>query len=135
MKFFKYVSKFLTLLFSILFLQATAQSKITDKLIGTWEGIDSAQERGSIIIKSDGIMHLVLSPTESIECKYQIDTTKSPMYFDIIVEEEGEVRTMKSLVLFVDNDIIKWEIFLDRERTPNFTSEASEDIILLHRKK
>lgn len=136
MKIFSHLSKLIAILFSFFFIQAPSQSKITDKLIGTWEGIDSAEERGSIIIKNNNILMLVLSPTETIECKYQIDTTKSPMWFDIIIEEEGgEVSTMKSLVLFVNNDTIKWEVFFDRERTPNFTADTSQDIVLLHRIK
>lgn len=135
MKLFKYLSKLIAFALTLFFFHASSQIKITDKLIGTWEGIDSAQERGSIVFKSDSIMLLVLSPTETIECKFQIDTSKSPMYFDIIVEEDGEIRTMESLVLFVNNDTIKWEIFFDRARTPNFTAEASADIVLLQRKK
>ncbi len=135
MKFFSNLSKFIAIVFSLFFIQASSQTKITDKLIGTWEGIDSAQEMGSIIIKKDNVMQLVLSPSESIECGYKIDTTKSPMLFDILIEEEGEVRTMKGLLLFINNDTIKWEIFMDRERTPNFSAEASDNIILLHRKK
>ncbi len=137
MKYLSQLSKLIAIVFSLFFIQTSAQTKITEKLIGTWESIDTAQETGSIIVKNNGILLLVLSPTDSIECKYQVDTTKSPMHFDIIIEEEdgGEVNTMKSLLVFINNDTLKWEVFFDRERTPNFRGETGKDIVLLHRKK
>jgi hypothetical protein len=123
-------------LFTFLIFSFTiAQAKISDKLIGKWEGIDSLNVTGSLEFL-DSINIVVTIPNQSLPpASYFIDTAKSPLWFDINFKTGNDVYKMKGLLEFIDEDTLKWQIFLNSERSSSFKDEKSENTIILKRNK
>lgn len=57
-------------------------------------------------------------------CK--IDFSKSPIWFDFSIEDNGSVVQIKSLLEITGDDLIKWQLFVDEDRTPHFSSTKGE---------
>jgi hypothetical protein len=112
-------------------LSASSQKLSIKNLVGRWETSDGA---GLEIIDSSRIFL-----TYGIERKpiltYYADFSKSPYWFDFVVTDSAQqVSKMKSLLLLEGNDILKWQVFEDGNRPPDFVTDRG-DLVILRRKK
>jgi hypothetical protein len=57
------------------------------------------------------------------------------MWLDITIRGTNKTATLKSLIEFVDDDHLKWQIFFEEKRPNNFVKETSDNTIILKRKK
>ena len=65
---------------------------------------------------------------------YQADFSKTPCWFDFVVQDTvKKLTTMKSLLL-LDHDVLKWQVFDDDTRPADFTADRG-DIVIMRRKK
>ena len=121
--------------FLVTFTNVFSQKSIREKIIGTWEATDNADEFGSLKFL-DSLNVIITIEGEALpKGIYIIDTTKKPMWLDIIIKNGDKTATIKSLFQLIDDDTIKWQIFFDGNRTNDFSKETDEDTIILKRKK
>jgi hypothetical protein len=113
----------------------SAQGKIYDRLSGQWQGIDKQQKNGSLNFLDSVRVEISFVANEFIKGNYTLDTTKSPMKLDIKVGNANTSRTLKGLLAFMDNNTLKWQIFLDGKRPAQFVKETDDNTILLKRKE
>jgi hypothetical protein len=106
-----------------------AQHTITD-LAGHWETTDGNTGNvtfveGSKVVAS--INGLQFPPTP-----YTVDFSKDPIWFDVGIMPG---KTVKGLLQFMDDNTIKWQIFLDGGRGLDFNESDSNPVYVLTRKK
>ena len=121
----------LTILF---FSSVVAQNKVTEKLIGKWEAKDTEGVTGGLNF-IDSVNIIVTIPGQPLpKGNYVIDTTKTPMWFDINIRDGNNILSMKGLLKLVNDNTLKWQIFNDGKRSETFTNEKSDNTIILKRK-
>ncbi|HEX7906102.1 MAG TPA: hypothetical protein VF487_19650 [Chitinophagaceae bacterium] len=111
---------------------ARGQLKKINDIIGRWD-IAGEQESGASlqIIDSSTILLTYNGETKKIS-NIKIDCSKSPCWFDFAATDTSDVVQVKSIIEKVGEDVIKWQLFIDEERTPYFTAKKGE---LLYLKK
>jgi len=111
---------------------AEGQLKKINDIIGRWD-IAGEQESGAFlqIIDSTTILLTYNGETKKIS-NIKIDCSKSPCWFDFAATDTSDVVHVKSIIEKVGDDMIKWQLFIDEERTPYFTARKGE---LLYLKK
>ena len=119
-------------LFVVLFnLCASSQTTCIKSLIGKWETSDGA---GLEIIDSTKIFVVYVNERKPI-LSYKADFSKSPCWFDFVVTDTAQKpSTMKSILLLQGNDVLKWQVFDDDDRSADFAADKGE-IVILRRKK
>lgn len=119
-------------LFVVLFnLSAAAQTTCIKNLVGKWETSDGA---GLEIIDSTKIF-VVYGDERKPVLSYKADFSKSPCWFDFVVTDTAQKpSTMKSILLLQGNDVLKWQVFDDEDRSADFAADKGE-IVILRRKK
>lgn len=119
-------------LFVVLFnLSASSQTTCIKNLIGKWETSDGA---GLEIVDSTKIFVVYGNERKPI-LSYKADFSKSPCWFDFVVTDTSQKpSTMKSILLLQGNDVLKWQVFDDDDRSADFAADKGE-IVILRRKK
>ena len=119
-------------LFVVLFnLSASSQTTCIKNLIGKWETSDGA---GLEIVDSTKIF-VVYGNERKPVLSYKADFSKSPCWFDFVVTDTAQKpSTMKSILLLQGNDVLKWQVFDDDDRSADFAADKGE-IVILRRKK
>ena len=108
----------------------TSQKICIKDLVGRWETADGA---GLEIIDSSRIFVTYGTERKQI-LSYQADFSKSPCWFDISEKDTAQkLSNMKSL-LWLDKDVLKWQVFEDGDRPANFAADKG-DIVILRRRK
>ena len=111
---------------------AIAQDKSIQSLVGIWETITS--EGGGLEIKDSTELFLVYGGQKKKIVNYRADFSKTPTRFDFTVQDSTQNLSLKSLLQFVNNDLIKWQVFEGNDAPMHFASNGSE-ILYLRRKK
>jgi hypothetical protein len=96
-------------------------------LVGTWQIISDQDQGGSLeIIDSSTIVIKFLGEEKKLNgCK--IDFSKSPYWFDFSAKDTTTAfSNFKSLLEFVNDDTMRWQVFTDEERADHFTSQGGE---------
>ena len=107
------------------------QEKKFKPMIGLWEFVDQDNLKGSLEIIDNTTILIKFKNEEKKLLNYKIDFTKSPFWFDFSVSDTASsTQNFKSIIDFVNEDILKWQIF-DGERSNHYSS--SEDILYLKR--
>lgn len=119
------MTRILLLLFSLILVTAgNSQPRKFNDLIGNWQ-ITGEQKASLHVIDSNTIVLTYMGEKKKItNCK--IDFTKTPIWFDFSTEDNGSKVHIKSLLEITGDDMIKWQLFLDEDRTPHFSSTKGE---------
>ena len=116
-------------LFFSMTLTADAQKKYSfDNLKGSWRNSNGA---GLDIVDSNTI-YIVYGEQKKIVNRCKVDFSKSPVWLDMAVKDANHVVTLKSLLLFVNEDLIQWQVF-DSETRPAYFSTDKGDMLFLKR--
>jgi hypothetical protein len=107
-----------------------AQKHSLQSLIGRWESEDG----GGIEMMDSAHIFMVYGNEKKPISSYKADFSHAPAWFDFSIIDSGQTMTMKSLMQFVNNDEVKWQVFDDGTRPANFTIGKGE-IVYLRRKK
>lgn len=108
------------------------QEKKFKPMIGLWEFVDQDNSKGSLEIIDNRTILIRFKSEEKKLLNYNIDFTKSPFWFDFSVSDTASsTQHFKSLIDFVNEDILKWQIF-DGERSNHYSSSTG-DILYLKR--
>jgi hypothetical protein len=57
---------------------------------------------------------------------YKIDFQRSPIWFDFSTSDSSSVVLVKSLLEIMNDNMIKWQLFVDEDRTDHFSSTKGE---------
>lgn len=111
-------------------LQAQVQ-KFQD-IVGNWDVVGEQNTGASLeIIDSSTIILTYMGEKKKIS-NYKIDFSKSPCWFDFSTKDSTAEVQVKSLIQKVGDDVLKWQLFVDEDRSPYFSSNKGE---LLYLKK
>lgn len=129
------MKKVLLLLSGLLFyFHSIAQDKSIQSLVGLWETITSGTEGGGLEVKDSTELFLVYGGQKKKIVSYKADFSKTPNRFDFTVQDSTQNLSLKSLLQFINNDLIKWQVFEGDVAPMHFASSDSE-ILYLRRKK
>ncbi len=126
------MKKLLVLLGVLWFTQSNGQLKKITDIIGAWEIAGEGNEGASLhIIDSTTLVLYYMGETKKIS-NIKIDCSKSPCWLDFSATDTSSVIQVKSIIEKVGDDVIKWQLFIDEDRSPYFTAKKGE---LLYLKK
>lgn len=99
-----------------------------DNLRGSWRNRNGA---GLDIVDSNTI-YIVYGTQKKLVTRSKADFSKSPVWLDLAVKDSNKVTTLKSLLLFVNDDLLQWQVF-DSETRPAYFSTSRGDMLFLKR--
>lgn len=99
-----------------------------ENLKGSWRNRNGA---GLDIVDSSTI-YIVYGTQRKLVTGSRADFSKSPVWLDLAVKDSMHVTTLKSLLLFVNEDLIQWQVF-DSETRPAYFSTSKGDMLFLKR--
>lgn len=116
-------------LFLTIGLIAEAQKKYSfENLKGSWRNSNGA----GLDIVDSGTIYIVYGAQKRQVTRSRTDFSKSPVWFDLAVKDSSHVTTLKSLLLFVNEDLIQWQVF-DSDTRPAYFSTTRGDMLFLKR--
>ena len=108
------------------------QAKKFQSMVGSWEIIGEQDAGGGLEIIDSATILIRFMGEEKKLLQYKIDFSKSPYWFDFTAKDTTSVTNFKSILEFVGDDTLKWQVFSDGERASHFTS-TSGDLFYLKR--
>lgn len=106
---------------TLLFSQSGKLSIIT----GKWDIVGEQGGATLEIVDSSNITLTYMGEQRKIS-NYTIDFSKSPYWFDFSAADSASTIEVKSLIQVVGTDLLKWQLFIDEERSPYFTASKGE---------
>ena len=107
-------------------IQAFNQQKQLKDLVGRWEIIGEQSDSASLeIIDSSTIILNYMGERKKI-IEYKIDFQRSPIWFDFSTGDSSSTVVVKSLLEIMNDSMIKWQLFVDEDRTDHFSSTKGE---------
>lgn len=101
------------------------QKKLKD-LLGRWEILGEQNTKASLEVIDSSTMVLVYDGEKRKITDYKIDFSKSPIWFDFSTGDSTSIVTVKSLLEIMNDNMIKWQLFIDEDRTAHFSSSKGE---------
>ena len=106
--------------------QAFNQQKQLKDLIGRWEIVGEQSDSACLeVIDSSTIILNYMGEKKRI-VDYRIDFQKSPIWFDFSTGDSSSTVVVKSLLEIMNDSMIKWQLFVDEDRTDHFSSTKGE---------
>jgi hypothetical protein len=106
--------------------QAFNQQKQFKDLIGRWEIISDQNDGASLeVIDSSTIILYYMGEKKKLT-DYKIDFQRSPIWFDFSTADSTSNVSVKSLLEIINDSMIKWQLFVDEDRTDHFSSTKGE---------
>lgn len=125
----KLLSSIIIIVFVITSHVAFAQHTVSD-LAGRWESTDGTI--GNVEFMDGSKVVVAINGMQIPAASYSIDFSRSPIWFDVFVATN---KTVKGILEFMDDDTIKWQVFLNGDRNYDFMDAAGSPILILKRKK
>jgi hypothetical protein len=107
-----------------------AQTLDWKTLAGRWEAADGS---GIEVVDSTKI-YLIYGDQKKQVSKFSTDFTKAPAWFDFTVTDSSQSISMHSLLLLLNDDLIKWQVFEEGPHAAYFSSDNG-DLLYLKRKR
>ena len=124
----------MTGIFAFLGLTGFSQQKKLQDLVGRWEIVGEQNMEASLdVIDSSTIVLVYMGETRKI-VDYKFDFAKSPIWFDFSTEDSASIVSVKSLLEIVNDNMIKWQLFVDEGR-PDYFSSTKGDLFYLRKVK
>lgn len=100
-------------------------SKFKD-IAGKWQVVGDPNANATLtIIDSSTIEFSYMGEKKTIS-NYTIDYSKSPYWLDFTATDSSASFQVKSILQKVGDDVLKWQLFIDEDRSPYFTSSKGE---------
>ena len=117
---------FFVLMILVAGIRAFNQQKQLKDLVGRWEIIGEQSDSASLeIIDSSTIILNYMGERKKI-IEYKIDFQRSPIWFDFLTGDSSSTVVVKSLLEVMNDSMIKWQLFVDEDRTEHFSSTKGE---------
>lgn len=110
-----------------------AQVRNLKSLIGEWEAIDGSNQSGGLIVVDSARLYLVYGTDKREIVSFKADFSRSPCWFDFIVKDSSSSFQLKSLLQFINDDLVQWQVFDGDTRPDHFATDQGE-LIYLKRK-
>jgi hypothetical protein len=117
---------FLVLMILFAGIQAFNQQKQLKDLIGRWEIIGEQSDSACLEVIDSSIIILNYMGEKKKITDYKIDFQKSPIWFDFSTGDSSSTVMVKTLLEVVNDSMIKWQLFVDEDRTEHFSSTKGE---------
>jgi len=103
------------------------QQKTLKDIIGRWEIVGEQDDSASLeVIDSSTIILNYMGERKRI-IDYKIDFQRSPIWFDFSTSDDSSSTVLvKSLLEIMNDNMIKWQLFVDEDRTDHFSSTKGE---------
>jgi len=95
-------------------------------MVGNWEIVGEQDSGGGLEVVDSSTILIRFMGQEKKLIHYKIDFTKSPYWFDFTAKDTASISNFKSLLEFVNDDMLKWQVFVDEDRVDHFTSGSGE---------
>ena len=120
--------KKILLTFGILFagIHAFSQQKQFKDLVGLWEIVGEQKDRASLEVIDSSTIILNYIGEKIMIIDYKIDFQRSPIWFDFSTGDSSSTVFVKSILEIMNDSMIKWQLFLDEDRTDHFSSSKGE---------
>lgn len=106
--------------------QVFSQQKQFKDLVGRWEIVGEQNDSASLeVIDTSTIILNYMGEKKKI-VDYKIDFQRSPIWFDFSTEDSSSTIVVKSLLEIMNESMIKWQLFVDEDRTDHFSSTKGE---------
>lgn len=129
------MKKFLWFLVVLFFYStAAAQPRTISSLTGTWVAVDADNASGGIQVIDSTKLFLIYGDQKKPITSYKLDFSRSPAWFDFTVQDGSQIIQLKSLIQFINDDLLQWQVFEGTTRPVHFANEAG-DVLYLRRKK
>ena len=130
------MKKFFSVLVLYIFISvgAVAQSRNIQQLMGRWEAVDTENSSGGLEVIDSAKIYLVYGSEKKAITSFKFDFSKSPATFDFTIKDSAETTSLKSLIQFVNDDLIQWQVFESDIRPAHFTQSGGQ-MVYLRRKK
>lgn len=113
---------------------ATAQNHGLHSLFGEWEAIDSKNQNGGLMVMDSSKLYLVYGDQKMEILSFKADFSRSPCWFDFTIKSDSTTIHLKSLMQFINKDMVQWQIF-DEETRPQHFSTNKGEMIYMKRKQ
>jgi hypothetical protein len=110
-----------------------SQNKNIQTLVGMWECTDQQNDQGSLEILDSSKIFISYMGEKKQVINYKIDFSKTPYWFSLTIKDNDQIISIKSFLYFVDDNNIKWEIFL-ADASGNNMMDNSSEVVMLRRK-
>ncbi|MFI5129214.1 MAG: hypothetical protein ACHQFX_04455 [Chitinophagales bacterium] len=122
------MKKFVIVVLTILALGSATfgQARKFNNMVGLWEMVGEQESGGGLQIVDSATILIRFMGEEKTILSYNIDFSKSPYWFDFSCKDTTSISHFKSLIEFVGDDTLKWQIFTEGERADHFTSRTGE---------
>ena len=101
------------------------QKKLKD-IVGRWEIVGEQNTGACLEVIDSSTMILIYNGEKRKITDYKIDFNRSPIWFDFSTGDSSSVVTVKSLLEIMNDNMIKWQLFVDEDRTAHFSSSKGE---------
>jgi hypothetical protein len=103
-----------------------AQNTKFKDIAGKWEVVGDPNANATLtIIDSSTIEFSYMGEKKTIS-NYTIDYNKSPYWLDFTATDSSASFQVKSILQKVGDDVLKWQLFIDEDRSPYFTASKGE---------
>ena len=117
---------FLVLMILFAGTQAFNQQKQLKDLIGRWEIVGEQSDSACLeVIDSSTIILNYMGEKKKI-VDFKIDFQRSPIWFDFSTGDSISTVVVQSLLEIMNDSMIKWQLFVDEDRTDHFSSTKGE---------
>ena len=118
---------FVMLIILFVEVQAFGQQKQFKDLVGRWEIVGEQEDSASLeVIDSSTIILSFMGEKKRI-IDYKIDFQRSPIWFDFSTGgDSSSIILVKSILEIMNDNMIKWQLFVDEDRTDYFSSTKGE---------
>ena len=118
---------FVMLIILFVEVQAFGQQKQFKDLVGRWEIVGEQEDSASLeVIDSSTIILSFMGEKKRI-IDYKIDFQRSPIWFDFSTNgDSSSIVLVKSILEIMNDNMIKWQLFVDEDRTDHFSSTKGE---------
>ena len=110
--------------------EGQAQQKNLKALVGIWEFTGEQNAGAYLEIIDSNTMILSYNGEKKKIMDYKFDFNKSPIWFDFSTNDTNSIVTIKSLLEITSDSMLKWQLFVDEDRTPFFSSTKGELVFL-----
>jgi hypothetical protein len=118
---------FFVMAISFIAIKGTAQQKKMKDLVGRWEIFGEKDNSATLEVIDSSTIILTYNGEKKKLTDYSIDFNKSPIWFDFSTTgDSNSVVAVKSLIEIMNDNMIKWQLFVDEERSPYFSSSKGE---------
>jgi hypothetical protein len=107
-----------------------AQSASFKHLLGKWEGKDLENTTTGLEIVDSSKLYLVYGGEKKEVASYRADFSKNPAWLDLTLKDSTEIITIRTLMSFINDNLLKWQLFESENRPEHFASDRGEIIYL-----